>query len=179
MAGSIKNQEGWNYVLSIYPEAFLYHEYKDDGFWFYKTPEDRETGNSVFYVKDRKTGQYEFEEHQQATPVEGNCFFTDYITHDCYWWVPGELNDQYDSDDTDIIAMVDFMFWDTGLELLFQEVVPTFDAFTNQLFTKEQWRAIRQIAEEKGGIWRRCLLETDDWAERIFKRVDHFTLRTV
>lgn len=136
-------------------------------------------GILFFYVKNWKTGQYEFEEHPQATPVEGNRFFSDYITHDCYWWVPGELNDQNDSDDPDIIAMVDFMFWDTGLELLFQEVVPTFDAFTDQLFTKEQWRAVRQIAEEKDGVWRRCLLETDNWAERVFKRVDHFTLRTV
>ena len=179
MDGSVRNQEGWNCILSIYPEAFLYHEYKDGGFWFYKTPEDRETGNSVFYVKNRVTGQYEFKEHQQATPAEGNRFFTDHIADDCYWWVPGELNDQYDSDDTDMMAMADFMFRDTGLELLFEEADPTFDAFTDHLFTKELWHAIRQIAEEKGGIWRRCLLETDAWAERTFKRFDYFTLRTV
>ncbi len=111
--------------------------------------------------------------------VEGNSYFTSHIAHDCYWWVPGHLDDQHASNETDVIAMEDFMFWDTGLEFLFEEVVPTFDAFTTQLFTKEQWQAIRQIAKEKGGIWQRCLLETDAWAERTFKRFDCFTLTTV
>ena len=80
MDGNVRNKEGWDYILSIYPEAFLYHEYKSGGFWFYKTPEDRETGNSVFYTKNRGSGQYEFKEYQQATPVEDNRYFTDYIT---------------------------------------------------------------------------------------------------
>lgn len=75
--------------------------------------------------------------------------------------------------------MPDLMFWDTGLDLLFQEVVPDFDAFWNYVFSQEQWMKIREIAKEKGGVWERCLRETDAWAERTFRRYSEFTLRTV
>lgn len=98
---------------------------------------------------------------------------------DCYWWVPGTLNKDNDTNNPDLLSMVDYMFWNTGLELLFQEVVPTFDAFEHHVFTREQWYAIREIAKEKGGVWGRCLLETDAWADRAFKRYNEFTLRTV
>ena len=179
MEPKISNQDGWDYILSIYPDAFLYHEYPNGGFWFFKKPEDRDNGKSVFYTKNWKSNQFEFEEKNLATPHENGSFFTSYIGEDCYWWVPGTLNKDDDTDNPDLLSMVDFMFWDTGLELLFQEVVPAFDAFEVHVFTREQWYAIREIAKEKGGVWGRCLLETDAWADRTFKQYNEFTLRTV
>ena len=106
-------------------------------------------------------------------------YFTDIIGSDCYWWIPGYPNKDMDLSKTDLLSMVDFVFWNLGLDRLFQKVIPSFDAFTDQVFTKEQWMEIRRIAAENGGEWNKALMETDDWAERTFKQFDVFTLVTV
>lgn len=179
MMNEIRDMEAWKKVLDLYPEAFLYHEYKKGGFWFYRKPEDRDGGNPIFYVKDWKSGQYQFKEGRPFTPTEGDSFFTDHLTGDCYWWVPGLLNERHKTKETDLLGMVDFEFWNVDLESLFQEVVSSFDEFRTQVFSREQWQKIRKIAAEKGGIWDRVLGETDAWSERTFKRLDAFTLRCV